>query len=94
MFDNYFTDLKYEEYNGLGKTGQPSYKPSRFVKGLRLKGQLKFTTSSDGDTTSCSIVYKTSECIIPNSKLEGRTVMETVKTSGFGRDCGYQVYVK
>ena len=95
MFDNYFDDLKYKEYAGMGKTGQAnSFKDTRLVKGIRLKGQLKNTHGTDGDTTTCTIVYKTKEYIVPKSMLEGREVMECVKVPAFGRDHGYMIYVK
>ena len=95
MFDNYFNDLEYREYAGMSQTGQAkSFKEPRFIKGLRLKGQLKNTHSSDGDTTTCTIVYKTKEYVVKGSKLEDREVMECVKVPAFGRDHGYLVYVK
>ena len=95
MFDNYFNDLEYREYAGMSQTGQAnSFKEPRYIKGIRLKGQLKNTHSSDGDTTTCTIVYKTKEYVVPHSKLENREVMECVKVAAFGRDHGYMVYVK
>ena len=95
MFDNYFDDLKYQEYIGEGRTGQSAgYKDAIYIKGIRLKGQLKNTHSSDGDTTTCTIVYKTKEYAVPHSKLENREVMECIKVAAFGRDHGYMVYVK
>lgn len=95
MFNTiYNQEIEYREYIGLGKTGKASYKDTVKIKGLRLKGQLKFSTGSDGDTTSCSICYKTPTLIVKNSELNGRTVMECVKVSGFGKNCGYVSYVK
>lgn len=95
MFDNYFNDLEYKEYAGMSQTGQAnSFKEARYIKGIRLKGQLKFTHGNDGDTTTCTIVYKTKEYIVKGSKLEDREVVECVKVAAFGRDHGYMVYVK
>lgn len=94
MFDNYYSTIEYKEYVGLTDSGQPSYKNTVNIKGLRLKGQIKVSHSNDGDTTSCSIVYKTKEKIVPLSMINGREVMECVPVSGFGRDCGYLSYVK
>lgn len=95
MFDNvYNQDIEYSEYIVLSQTGGASLKEPVTIKGLRLKGQLKVSTNSDGETTSCSIVYKTPIRIIPNSELNGRAVMECVKVSGFGLNCGYISYVK
>ena len=95
MFDNIYTDnLKYKEYAGLNKSGQPSYKEEVTIKGLRLKGNLKVTTGEDGDSTTCTIQYKTPNRLIPFSTINGRTIMECVEIKRFGYDCGYVSYVK
>ena len=95
MFNSIYRDeIKYKEYTGLNKSGQPSYKTEQIIKGLRLKGQIRVTTSDDGDSTTCNIQYKTPNKIVPLSQLNGRTVMECVKVAGLGRDCGYISYVK
>ena len=95
MFDNIYRDeLKYREYTGLGKSGQPSYAPERVIKGLRLKGRIKVITDKDGDSTTCNIEYKTPEKLIPLSMIEGRTIMECVKVQGLGHNCGWVSYVK
>jgi hypothetical protein len=95
MFENIYRDeLHYKEYNGLTNSGQPSYKSEQVIKGLRLKGNIKVVTSKDGDSTSCTIAYKTPEKLIPLSMLEGRTIMECVKVQGLGHDCGFVSYVK
>ena len=95
MFEYYYNDLEYREYAGMGQTGQAnSFKEPRIIKGIRLKGQLKYTHGTDGDTTTCTIVYKTKEYVVKGSKLEDREIVECVKVSAFGRDHGYMVYVK
>jgi hypothetical protein len=95
VFNNIYRDtLVYKEYNGVNDSNNPIYKTSTNISGLRLKGQLKVTTSSDGDTTSCTIAYKTPQPLIPNSILNNRTIMECVKVQGLGYDCGYISYVK
>ena len=63
-------------------------------KGIRTKGQIKVEHSADGDTTSCNIVYKTKERLVPKSLLNGREIVECVPVAGFGLDCGYINYVK
>lgn len=95
MFNNIYRDiLEYKEYTGLGNSGQPNYSPKQMIYGLRLKGQIKVTTSEDGDATTCNIAYKTPNKLVPLSQLNGRTIMECVKVPGLGRDCGYVSYVK
>ena len=95
MFNNiYIDELKYKEYTGLTNSGQPSYKSEQIIKGLRLKGNIRVVTSKDGDSTSCSISYKTPNKLIPLSTINGRTIMECVKVPGLGHNCGYISYVK
>lgn len=97
MFDYFFKDIKYEEYNGLTASNQPSYKSAVNIKGLRLKGQIKVTTSDDGDSTTCSICYKTQVEVKPLSKIEGRTVVDCTPVNALWVDedkAGYLVYVK
>lgn len=95
MFDFiYYQDLKYCEYAGQTDSQTDSYKPEVVIKGLRIKGQLKVDHSKDGDTTSCSIVYKTPNKLVTKSLLNGREIMESIPVPGFGVDCGYLNYVK
>ena len=94
LFDMFFKPLKYEEYKLNSKTNSVSYLSPRDVMGIRLKGQLKVTTGTDGDTTTCTIVYKTTEKLKTLSKLEGRTIMECVPVNAFSLDTGYLSYVK
>ena len=95
MFNNIYRDeLKYKEYTGLSNSGQPTYKPETTIKGLRLKGKIKVSTSEDGDVTTCDIQYKTQDKLKPLSQLNDRTIMECVEIKRFGYDCGYVSYVK
>jgi hypothetical protein len=97
MFDRFFKQLEYEEYIGISVTGQPTYANKKLIDGLRLKGQVKVVTSEEGDSTSCNIVYKTKQKIIPLSKINGRTVMECVPVNALwvSEDkAGYLSYVK
>lgn len=95
LFDNIYTDeLRYKEYKGLSNTQTETYAQERIIKGLRLKGKIKVVTSTDGDSTSCDIYYKTPDKLVPLSKLNGRTIMECVKVAGLGHNCGYVSYVK
>lgn len=95
MFENiYYQDLKYKEYTGKTSSNTDSYAPETVIKGLRLKGQIKVVHSEDGDTTTCTIVYKTKEKLTPKSLINGREIMECVAVAGFGLDCGYLSYVK
>lgn len=95
MFDFiYYQDLKYKEYNGKSDSNTDSYKAEVTIKGIRTKGQIKVEHSADGDTTSCNIVYKTKERLVPKSLLNGREIVECVPVAGFGLDCGWLSYVK
>lgn len=95
MFDNiYYQQLKYKRYLGKTDSNTDSYASEVIIKGLRLKGQLKVVHSADGDSTTCSIVYKTKEPLVPKSFLNGREIMECVPVAGLGLDCGYLSYVK
>ena len=95
MLDNIYRDeLKYREYLGENDSQQETFAPVRTIKGLRLKGNIKVTTGKDGDSTTCSISYKTPERLIPRSEINGRVIMECVKVAGLGHDCGYVSYVK
>lgn len=97
MFDRFFKQLEYEEYKGLSDSGQPTWKTVTNIDGLRLKGQIKVVTSDDGDSTTCNIVYKTKQRIIPLSKINGRTVMECVPVNALWvteDKAGYLSYVK
>lgn len=95
MFDNMYREkIKYKEYTGKTSSNTDSYAPERTIIGLRLKGKISVVHSDSGDTTTCSIVYKTKEKLVPGSFLNGREIMECVKVSGFGFDCGYLSYIK
>lgn len=95
MFDNiYYQQLIYQEYLGKTASNTDSYGPETTIMGLRLKGQLKVVHSEDGDSTTCTIVYKTKEPLVPKSLINGREIMECVAVAGLGFDCGYLSYVK
>jgi hypothetical protein len=94
LLSSNWPDTPYREYLGLSISGQPRYNEVKNIKALRLKGQYKVINSSDGDSTTCTIVYKTLIPLIPNSELDGRTIVECVKIYGLGLDCGYMIYVK
>lgn len=95
MFDEFYEDIKYEQYIAESKSNTPHLLPAVYIKGLRLKnGRVKVSTSKDGDTSTCSIVYKTKEKINKHSKLNGREVVESVKLSTFGIYDAYLNYVK
>ena len=87
-----FRDLEYRECTGSTDENTPIVSEDAvMIKGMRLKGQLKYTHSEDGDSTTTSIVYKTLTEVKPFSLLEGREVMECVPLS---MSNGYKVYVK
>lgn len=95
MFDNiYYQDVKYKEYIGKSASGTDNYKPEVLIKALRTKGEIKITHDKDGDTTTCTIQYKTKEKLIPKSMINGREIMECVPVAGFGINCGYISYMK
>lgn len=94
MITSYWGEVNYKEYNGLGTTGQPSFKESVKIKALLLSGKTTYTYNSDGDTTSCSFVYKTVNKLVKKSQINGREIMDCVKVEGLGRNCGYMSYVK
>jgi hypothetical protein len=95
VFDNiYYEDLKYREYTGKTSSNTDSYANTVIIKGLRLKGQIKVVHGEDGDTTTCTIVYKTKEPLVTKSFINGREIMECVPVAGFGLNCGYLSYVK
>ena len=95
MFDNiYYQDVKYKEYQGKSASVTDIWARETTIKALRTKGNIHVTHGSDGDTTSCTIQYKTKEKLIPKSLINGREIMECVKVPAFGLDCGYISYVK
>jgi hypothetical protein len=94
MITSYWNLVNYEEYNGIGVTGQPQYKETKQLKALRLRGTTSINYADDGDSTSASYVYKTIDHIVPRSRINGREVIDCVKVEGFGRNCGYMSYVK
>ena len=64
------------------------------IKGLRLKGSTKVTTSQSGDSTTSSIVFRTAIKITKDSKINGYTVMDSVKINCFGNYEHYLNYCK
>lgn len=87
-----FRDLEYRECVGFTDDNTPILKEEvTYVKGIRLKGQLKYTSGSDGDSTTSSITYKTLVELKPFSMLEGREITECVPLS---MSNGYKIYVK
>lgn len=95
MFENtYYEDLVYEEYNGLNDSNTESWKEPTNIKGLRLKGSIKVTHSSDGDSTTSSLVFKTKDRLIPKSRIDGREIIDCVPVPGLGINCGYMSYTK
>lgn len=97
MFDFFFKDIRYEEYIGKTSSNTNKYSEPRLIKGLRLKGYIKVTTDGNGESTSCSIAYKTKEKIKPFSKLNGREVTECIPVEALfisEEDAGYISYVK
>jgi len=95
MFDNiYYEDLIYEEYNGLNDSNTESWKEPTSIKGLRLKGSIKVTHGSDGDSTTSSLVFKTKNRLIPKSRIDGREIIDCVPVPGLGINCGYMSYTK
>lgn len=98
MFDEFFKDITYEEFQGLGDSNEPlPLLPPVSIKGLRLKGQIKVVHTDDGDQTTCTICYKTKQYIKPMSKLNGREVMECTPVNALwvsDERAGYLSYVK
>lgn len=95
MFDNiYYQTLQYKKYIGLNDAGHEIYEKEVDIKGLRLKGQIKIVESSDGDYSTSTVCYKTPMYIVPNSLINGRTVMECYEVAGMGLNCGFISYVK
>lgn len=94
MFEGiYYQKLIYQQYLGKTASNTDSYAEETIVMGLRIKGELKVVHSADGDTTTCTIVYRTKEPLVPKSLLNGREIMECVPVAGLGLDCGYVSYV-
>lgn len=94
MLDILIDDIKYEKCVTESKTNTPSLLAPVVIKGLRVRGNIKVTHSDNGDSTTCTIVYRTAEKIPAHSKLNGHEVMESVKINAFGRNVGYLNYVK
>lgn len=95
IFDRFYKDLEYIECDGIGQTGQAnSFKEPRLVKGTIIGGKLVNETTKDGDTTICSLVYKTTEYIVKGSKLDGREVIGCKEIPAFNIYTEYKVYVK
>ena len=94
MFDILKEDLRYEEASYNTKTDTKILLAPVVIKGLRVKGSIKVTHSEGGDSTTCSIVYRTAEQLVVGSKLNGREIMESVKINSFLHDAGYLNYVK
>lgn len=95
MFDINYTDLDYEQYTGLNESNQPSYAAKTTIRGMRVKGEIKVIhNENDGDSTTCTICYRTNNRIVKNSRLNGREVVDCVPVSTFGLDEAYLSYVK
>lgn len=87
-------ELKYEEASRNTETDTKILLAPVMIKGLRVKGSVKVTHSESGDSTTCSIVYRTKDKLVIGSKLNGREIMESVKINSFLPDAGYLNYVK
>lgn len=94
MFDEFHQNLTYKRFVGLTPSDTALYDSEVTVKGLRVKGQIKVVHSEDGDTTTCTICYRTQQQLVPKSLLEGREIMESVPINALGLDTGYLNYVK
>lgn len=90
----YRDKIKYEQYVAESDSNTFSYKAPVEIIGLRLRGQYKFSTSANGDSTSSNIVYRTKIKIPKHSKLDGHEVMESVRVDSAFADAGYLNYVK
>ena len=86
--------LIYEQLDYNSDTGTPFHLAPVEIKGLRLKGSTKVTTSQSGDSTTSSIVFRTAIKIPTGSKLDGHTVMDSVKINSFGKYVHYLNYCK
>lgn len=87
-------DLRYEQATYNTETDTKILLSPVIIKGLRVKGSIKVTHSEGGDSTTCSIVYRTKDKLVIGSKLNGREIMESVKINSFLPDAGYLNYVK
>lgn len=87
-------DLKYEQASMNTETNTKLFLSPVMIKGLRVKGSIKVVHSESGDSTTCSIVYRTKDKLVVGSKLNGREIMESVKINSFVSDAGYLNYVK
>lgn len=96
MFDTFYkNNIEYEEFDGLGSNQQPTFKSKVNIRGIRLKGQIKVVHTDDGDETTCTICYRTTQKIVPQSKLNGRIVMECTPVNALWIDnAGFISYVK
>lgn len=90
----YRDKIKFEQYVAENDSNTFSYKPPVEIMGLRLRGQYKFSTGKDGDSTSSNIVYRTKIKIPKHSKLDGHEVMESVRVDSSLPNAGYLNYVK
>lgn len=90
----YRDNLKYEQYIAESDSNTFSYKAPVYIKGLRLKGQYKFSTGKDGDSVSSNIVYRTKVKIPKHSKIDGHEVMESVAVDSAFGNAGFLNYVK
>jgi hypothetical protein len=87
-------DLNYEQASMNTDTNTKLYLAPKIIKGLRVKGSIKVVHSESGDSTTCTIVYRTKDKLVVGSKLNGREIMESVKINSFVSDAGYLNYVK
>ena len=94
MFENiYYQQLVYQEYLGKTASNTDNYGPETTIMGLRKDGHFKVTHGADGDTTICTIVYKTKEPLVEKSLINGREIISCLPVPGLGLDCGYMSYV-
>lgn len=94
MFSRFYKPLRYKEFNGLGESGTDSYLAESTIQGLRIKGQTKVTTDKNGQSVTCSIVYRVERYVPPNSLIEGREVMECVPINSLSLNTGYLCYMR
>ena len=86
--------ILYEQLDYNSDTNTPFLLAPVEIDGMRLKGSIKTTTSENGDSTTSSIVYRTGIKITVGSKLDGHTVMDSVKINSFGKYEHYLNYCK
>lgn len=94
LFDRYYRQLKYEEYRGQNSSGQRSYAPVTYVSGLKKSGSTKITATKNGDEVSSDIVYRVTQQLVKNSKLDGYLVVDCKMINALDKNTGYLAYVR